>query len=622
MNDLWALLPEGALLFLPGYVLSRVVPRDEMEPFQRAVVAVGLSLALSPLLLLWSTLAGLSWGSLATWALILLSGLSALWMRQGLRGKWPGLVAWAKSRPQYPLLALVLAASLAVSLLAIRDLSIPSWGDSLHHSWLARLVAERGQVPDSFYPYFPLDSLTYHFGFHAMVAFFHWATGLPVTESLLIFGQVLNALGVLTVYLLAHRLTHSHAAALLSALVVGLVSTMPAYYVNWGRYTQLAGQVVLPVALFLAMEAVERRHWGYLALAAVAASGLFLTHYRVILFYAAFLVAYLGWRAWKPTSFRQVFADGAWMAGIGAAALALASPRLWYLALNLPRGEASAPQIPPEAWEQWMVSYNALGDITFFLSWPLLILALAALALALRKKQGVGIILGGWVVLLFAMANAERLGLGRGAWLNNFAVLIFLYLPASILIGWLGGLVLPLVGRAWRAVPYALAGLAAAAGLWGGWGLANIADAQYVLVTPTDQRAIAWIRDNTPGDARFLINYFFAYGGRYIVGSDGGWWIPYLAGREVNVPPLLYGAESSPDRDYAARVNALARSLQGDLFTREGLLLMREEGITHIYIGEKGGFLDASKLLAAGHRPIYQDGPVWVFQVNYSGAGL
>jgi hypothetical protein len=43
----------------------------------------------------------------------------------------------------------------------------------------------------------------------------------------------------------------------LAVLAAGLLTPMPMYYVNRGRYTQLAGQVVLPAALWSAMEAVE-----------------------------------------------------------------------------------------------------------------------------------------------------------------------------------------------------------------------------------------------------------------------------------------------------------------------------------------------------------------------------
>ena len=40
-------------------------------------------------------------------------------------------------------------------------------------------------------------------------------------------------------------------------LVAALLMPMPAYFVNWGRYTQLAAQALLPVVLWLLLEALE-----------------------------------------------------------------------------------------------------------------------------------------------------------------------------------------------------------------------------------------------------------------------------------------------------------------------------------------------------------------------------
>lgn len=613
---IWSFIAAGLLLFVPGYMMTRAVPGAEMDPAQRIIVAIILGLAVLPVLLLWSTLAGMAWGGPTTWLLIVVAALVMVWTWPKTSGPRQGILSWATQHRPYVLLAFIAVGSLFVRMVALDDLSIPSWGDSLHHTWIARLIAERGQVPDSYFPYFPLDSLTYHFGFHSMVAFFSWVSGLSVVQSVLFLGQILNALSAVTVYLLTLKLTRSQTAALVSALVTGLVSLMPAYYVNWGRYTQLAGQVILPVAAVLAIEAIERRHRGYLALAGIAAAGLFLTHYRVILFYVAFLAAYMAWRLWGRPGLRRAIEDIAWLSGVGIFALVLSAPRLWYLAVNLPKAEASVPQLSPAAWDAWMVGYNALGDINTYVSWPLLALGVAGLAAAIRQKHALAPVMGIWVILLFAMANAERLGLGRGAWLNNFAILIALYMPLSILIGWLSALLVSLLERVTRLAPYALAGVAIVAGVWGGLGASQIMDKQYVLATPADQRAMAWIRENTSINARFLVNSFFAYGGRFIVGSDGGWWLSYFTGRNSNVPIIMYGAESSPGQDYAAHVNALARSLQENVYTPDGAVLMKEEGITHIYVGEKRGFLDPARLQTAGHQPVYHEGPVWVFKVN------
>ena len=78
-------------------------------------------------------------------------------------------------------------------------------------------------------------------------------------QAVLLFGQMVNAATVPVAYLLAQRLTGRAWAGVLAALVTGLVSLMPAYYVNWGRYTQLAGQLILPVLMILTVETVEKR---------------------------------------------------------------------------------------------------------------------------------------------------------------------------------------------------------------------------------------------------------------------------------------------------------------------------------------------------------------------------
>jgi len=189
-------------------------------------------------------------------------------------------------------MALVLLTGWAVRMLAIRDLAAPAWVDSVHHTVVAPIIGETGRVPATYAPYVAVQQATYHFGFQADVAFFHWLTGLSLPQAMLIFGQVLNGLMALQVYLFASWLGVNRRGAFLAALIVGLVSTMPAYYVSWGRYTQLAGLAILPVAAVLTVRAarqLRKRTW---ALALLTLGGLTLTHYRVLAFYVCLMGAY------------------------------------------------------------------------------------------------------------------------------------------------------------------------------------------------------------------------------------------------------------------------------------------------------------------------------------------
>src|SRR4030066_2372836 len=71
-------------------------------------------------------------------------------------------------------------------------------------------------------------------------------------------GQLLNILAIISLYPLAYKITKNRWAGVLAILVAGLLSPMPMSYVNWGRYTQLAGQVILPVSIWTGWSLLDR----------------------------------------------------------------------------------------------------------------------------------------------------------------------------------------------------------------------------------------------------------------------------------------------------------------------------------------------------------------------------
>ena len=106
---------------------------------------------------------------------------------------------------------------------------------------IAQLLTDHGGLFDSWEPYVPYRSLTVHFGFPAATALLSWATEVGSAQTTLLVGQLINGLAALTLYPLAMRLAGGNRWAGVGAvLTAGLLSPMPAYYVNWGRYAQLA----------------------------------------------------------------------------------------------------------------------------------------------------------------------------------------------------------------------------------------------------------------------------------------------------------------------------------------------------------------------------------------------
>jgi hypothetical protein len=82
-------------------------------------------------------------------------------------------------------------------------------------------------------------------------------SSLDLPQAMLVSGQALNVLQVLAAAGLATYLWRRPLAGIVAALVVGLLSIFPAYYVSWGRYTQLTGLLLLPPLMIVWLELLK-----------------------------------------------------------------------------------------------------------------------------------------------------------------------------------------------------------------------------------------------------------------------------------------------------------------------------------------------------------------------------
>ena len=635
MVDTLALAATAVLVFLPGYALLSLWPRDgSLGLGARLLASPAASVALVPLVFLGCYTLGLG---LDGPRIALLLAVAAPFAARGLwldlrlarqagaaeagraRGGVGRALAWLASPG--PLLVYVLALSMGARLWSVRDLVMPNWWDSVHHTVIVQLLLDHGGLFSSWEPYAPLTTFTYHFGFHSAVASLCWLSGLAAPQAVLVFGQVLNGLAVLGTYLLAQRLTGRPWAGVLAALVTGLVSLMPAYYVNWGRYTQLAGQIILPALMVVTMEAVERGGRRRLAVMTILSAGLALTHYRVAIFYGAFVLALLLVRAWQNRRAPRILAtELARLAAAALAALALTAPWAWNLWLHLvPRHlQRLAAALTPESAE-WLATYNSIRDLDYILPPYLLWPALAGLALGLWRRQRTAFLVLLWVAGVFVAANPYWLGLPGTGEVSNHAVLIGLYIPVSVCIGLLGAAILdslPRLAPFGRAI---MAAIVVLAGLWGAREVGGMVNPYFALVKQEDLSALAWIKDNTPVAARFLVNSEPAYGGGTEVGTDAGWWLPLLAGRQNTLPPLLYGNEQAAAPGYAVGVHQLAQAVRDGSADSPGVLqALRAAGVTHVFVGARGGYLKPQEMAAlAAYELVYHQDGAWVFRINY-----
>src|SRR5262249_49772041 len=151
------------------------------------------------------------------------------------------------------------------------------------------LTARDGRLPTTMEPYFPIPLARYHLGLYALTATVQTLCGVPPHTALLWTAQVLSGLCGLGVYLVLDR-SVGRVPAVIGAVCVGLISHQPAFYVNWGRFTQLAAQTILLPAWLLARDVLRdvagqepppaRRRDRALtgALACLLSAGVFLLH--------------------------------------------------------------------------------------------------------------------------------------------------------------------------------------------------------------------------------------------------------------------------------------------------------------------------------------------------------
>ena len=631
------------LLFGPGYLAVRAlaVPLPTTA-FVRPALWLGLSLSLVALLYEWATAVGLALTPPALGLLTMACGLAvvaSLWRSpptdcQGgaaMSGWW-----WLA-------LLAVLALALWARFLQIAGLALPAWVDSIHHALLIRVAAEHGQAPYSLRPYLPVDQLTYHWGYHVFVAAILQLTGLPLGRAMLWVGQVLNALHVLTVAALAAYLWRRPLAGLVAGIVVGMISIMPAYYVSWGRYTQLTGLLVLPPLAIVWHAGLRTPSYRRALCTALMLAGLSLIHTRVLCFALGFMASAAAvWAVGQPRS--HLCPHARHLALPVVLALGLAAP---WLALLVTRW--LAPALERRLDLAGGGDYNALNEGLLWAGnnrW-LLGLALASALWGLRRRTRATVELIGWVAALVVLANpwlagyllpaagaslalwglqqrrvlavlggAALLLLGRLAaripylWLlTNDSVVISLFVPIGVLVGggaWMASSWLLTIGRressvehkepsienrvaiAQRAIIRRYGGglLLALIALWGAWSGRSVINPVTVLATPADVEAIAWATQHTPSDARFLINaspWLNIYRG-----VDGGWWLLPLAGRWTSTPPVLY-IYGPPD--YVRETSELSRQVAGFQPGQEQQLyrLIQQAGITHIYLGPRTG---------------------------------
>jgi hypothetical protein len=439
---------------------------------------------------------------------------------------------------------------------------------------------------------------------------------------MLVFGQVLNTLAPLSLYVLGARWTGRAVGGLAAMVVAGTISLMPAYYVTWGRYTQLEGLVILPLAMLVFDSALQRSQNRWLLIAAVLAAGLFLVHYRVVVFYATYVLSMLLWQTLRLLR-RHEPARTVWLraAAIAALALMLSAPWLWRV--------LTTAVFPLDSFTARFYSAREGNPIPFDLlsigTMPALLVAaglgaLAALWLGKRNAPIVIVVLL-WMGLTALVHNPSWLGLPSLWILENFSAVIALFVPLSLLIGLGVSSLVEFTAARFSLSPTTLEAVATALllliAIAASPNMAHIVNPVTVIAEPDDLTAMDWIRANVPADVKFLVNERLWLAPIY-AGTDAGYWIPNLTGRRTTMPVVFYVLGSSAA--WKDSVNVLAHLIESgpEPDNPSFLSLLRSNDVTYLYLGVRGGPLSLEKFAASVHfHEVYSRNAVHIFAIEY-----
>ncbi len=610
----------GLLLFtIPGWALlsSLWIGWKELSGFEKLPLSIGVSLAFYTLFVLATYSIHLQLRIWYAWLPMVIGMIVLLWHNRQLFTKSPstndlprqGIFYRVRNNPNFwsnVCLIIILLLIFFSRFWAVRELDQPMWNDSLHHTEITQLILDNQGLFSSWLPYAAYKTFSMHYGFPFGAALLAWITGVGSGLSVLYLGQILNIFAPLALFPLALRLTHGNRmSGVIAVLVAGLLSPMPAYYINWGRYAQLGGQVILPVAMWMLWSVIgdvstdhatkpwQQLPWVKIIITGGVIAGMILFEYRMIFIIITFVIALaIGQLILNSKANIRKWLVELWSLGlVGFFTILLFLP--WGLRLqqgNLMNLAEFSPKVTPLI-DLVAKDYQTWLNIRFYIPLGLVIFSLLGLIWAIIKRDWTTASIGLWVMGMSALYLLTLVHIPWVQYVQSFAVLISLYIPVALFIAYL----LSDLSRwlsSWKHGKTIIFGVIILCGIIGAWKQRDIADpSTYEFVTRPDSQAMGWISEQTSTSARFLIEGMHENWITNVIGTDGGWWIPLIANRENTIPPQYALANEAPvDPGYSLRVVKLEAQLEKtSVASQEAIKLLCDYGITHIYIGQKQG---------------------------------
>lgn len=226
-----------------------------------------------------STLSILSNGLLIVSLLALLTGLLLFIKKRDLSGRFGGFLV------PVAIIALIVLLRFAF----LKQLEYPLYHDSAVHYQIVDELQNLSRSPRSVDQIWNLKSgRYYHIGFHSVVVVLaaQLRDSFNEAQLMLIIGQVFLILFILNVGILSSGLFNNIYAGIFTVIFAGLGWSMPAYAINWGKYTAISSLAVLPLAVYwmiLSFNSPAKNRRLYVLLFSISALSAILLHSRSLL---------------------------------------------------------------------------------------------------------------------------------------------------------------------------------------------------------------------------------------------------------------------------------------------------------------------------------------------------
>ena len=576
----------GAMLTIPGWTIITVSDYwKRWDTLQRWIIAIGISIAFYPVLFYWARMLIPTFqiGPNKNIAILVFGGI---WIVSRLRGDLKTQFKFSKLEL---FAVLVFVGTLFTRYHIAYTHPFPAWSDSLHHTLITQLVGLNGRLPTTLAPYAPTPLDMYHLGLYSISGTVMQLINLPAHTALLWTAQTLNGLCGLGVYLVLDRKV-SRIGAITGATVVGLFSHMPAWYVNWGRFTQITSQTILLIAWVITWETLQawkaqdssfsnRIYWTFLA--GMMNAAIFLTHFRVSAYYFPLLFFIIGYYCLQkiPNPKKKKIIVGIFL--IGIVSFVLIFPAFFnfskaYFVIN-------QNTYPTDSNAYYDFSTNGILDLVGR-GW-LLILTYFCVALILLKSHRLGLLTLLWGFTLFGMGILYLWKIPVLNFTNLSGIIIMFYLLIGLIVG-IGVHILYIsVSTQFpqKAIKTIILSLLLGVGVYQGYQrILDIKESRYFM-SEADQKAMEWINNETPADAVFAIPTY-NWLNSVPHGIDSGFWIPYFTQRRTTTSTMLTALGSDEFYNQAMEAANLVVKLGDDPEARSKLC---DLGVQFVYIGNK-----------------------------------